>query len=112
MTGFININKVFSIANVYAPFNSGGKQILRARLGGFINNSRDVVWCMSGNFNVIQSFMERRSRVLGYCLEDFSHFNHFIEDNKLFDLLLCGRSFTWYRGDESSMSRLDRFLLS
>ena len=28
------------------------------------------------------------------------------------DLPICGRLFTWYRGDGLSMSRLDRFLLS
>jgi hypothetical protein len=30
----------------------------------------------------------------------------------LFDLPLAGRQFTWFRGDGSSMSRVDRFLLS
>jgi len=39
-------------------------------------------------------------------------FNNFIEENMLIDLPLCGRLFTWYRGDDVSMSRLDRFLLS
>jgi len=39
-------------------------------------------------------------------------FNNFIEENMLIDLPLCGRLFTWYRGDGVSMSRLDRFLLS
>jgi len=46
------------------------------------------------------------------CLhEDYSCFNYFI-DNILFDLPLRERSFTRYRGDGSTMSRLDRFLLS
>lgn len=39
-------------------------------------------------------------------------FNKFIEDCSLIDLPICGRMFTWYRGDGVSMSMLDRFLLS
>jgi hypothetical protein len=39
-------------------------------------------------------------------------FNLFIEDKLLIDLPLCGRRFTWFKGDGISMSRLDRFLLS
>jgi hypothetical protein len=39
-------------------------------------------------------------------------FNTFITDTFLIDLPICGRLFTWYRGDGISMSRLDRFLLS
>jgi hypothetical protein len=39
-------------------------------------------------------------------------FNRFIDDNFLIDLPLCGRKFTWYRGDDLSMSRLVRFLFS
>jgi len=47
----------------------------------------------------------------------FSHIgstalNQFIDRNLLIDLPLRGRSYTWFRGDDKSMSRLDRFLLS
>jgi hypothetical protein len=44
--------------------------------------------------------------------DDFLHFNQFIDDNVLVYLPLCGRKFTWFKVDGSSMSRLDRFLLS
>jgi len=71
--------------------------------------------CVCGDFNVIQTSHERKSRVLGHNHEDFSPFNQFISDNILFDLPLCGRQ-TLYLEDRqyslSSMSRLDRFLLS
>jgi len=43
---------------------------------------------------------------------DTNIFNHFIEDSLLVHLPICGRLFTWYRGDGISKSRLDRFLLS
>jgi len=39
-------------------------------------------------------------------------FNNFIDGNNLLDLPLCGRRYTWFKGDGISMSRLDRFLLS
>jgi len=50
--------------------------------------------------------------VAGSFTEDYSHFNQFIDGNILFYLPLCGKNFTWFRGDGVSMSRLDRFLLS
>jgi len=68
--------------------------------------------CVCGDFNVVRCREERRSvSSFGGGL-DCSPFNHFIEDNALFDLPLCGRNFTWYKGDGKSMSRIDRFLLS
>ena len=42
---------------------------------------------------------------------DADCFNNFIDSNFLIDLPICGRLFTWFRGDGISMSRLDRFLL-
>jgi len=48
----------------------------------------------------------------GGAAHDISQFNLFIEDNGLIDFPLCGRMFTWFKGDGSSMSRIDRFLLS
>jgi hypothetical protein len=39
-------------------------------------------------------------------------FNWFIVDNNLVDLPFHGPKFTWFKGDDISMSHLDRFLLS
>lgn len=41
-----------------------------------------------------------------------SYFNSFIDGIVLVDLPLIGHRFTWYRGDNRSMSHIDRFLLS
>jgi hypothetical protein len=41
-----------------------------------------------------------------------NRFNSFIMDVELVDLPIAGWSFNWYRGDEITMSRLDRFLLT
>ncbi|GAU10900.1 hypothetical protein TSUD_426720, partial [Trifolium subterraneum] len=68
--------------------------------------------CVCGDFNAVRSVEERRS-VSGRP-QSFDHlsFNRFIDDNNLVDLPLCGRKFTWFRGNGLSMNRLDRFLLS
>lgn len=39
-------------------------------------------------------------------------FNQFIEDIKLTDIPLIGRSFTWYKSNEKAKSRIDRVLVS
>jgi len=64
-----------------------------------------------GDFNAIRTSGERRSRSVSSNNKDSAPFNQFIDGNFLIDLSLCGRNFTWYRGDGLSMSRLDRFLL-
>ncbi|PNX62506.1 cysteine-rich receptor-like protein kinase, partial [Trifolium pratense] len=68
--------------------------------------------CICGDFNAVRSVDERRSVRDGYRSSDHIPFNRFIDDNTLIDLPLCGRKFTWFKGDGRSMSRLDRFLLS
>ncbi|KEH34757.1 hypothetical protein MTR_3g068195 [Medicago truncatula] len=55
---------------------------------------------------------ERRDRGVSSRHDDCNIFNKFIEDGRLVDLPICGRLFTWYRGDGFTMSRLDRYLLS
>lgn len=68
--------------------------------------------CLCGDFNAVRSVEERRSTRAQSSVGDVVPFNRFIEENSLVDLPLCGRNFTWYKGDSTSMSRLDRFLLS
>lgn len=86
----------------------GGRYLLVDALGGLINLDEEVHVC---DFKATRSSEERRSRTVGDLHEDFSRFNYFIDGNFLINLPLCGRSFTWYRGDDLSMNRLDQFLL-
>ena len=102
----------FSLANVYAPCDPLGRQDVWTRLGSLLSNFSDFCWCVCGDFNAIRSPAERESRVVGTIVEDYSHFNQFIDSNVLFDLPLCDRNFTWFRGDGVSLSRLDRFLIT
>jgi hypothetical protein len=68
--------------------------------------------CVCGDFNEVRYAEERRSLRGDGAAVATQYFNVFITDNGLIDLPLCGRRFTWYKGDGSSMSRIDRFLLS
>jgi len=72
----------------------------------------EAVWCILGDFNDVRSIDERRGQTDATDSVAYAPFNQFIDGNFLNDLPLCGRSFTWYRGDGIAMSRLDRFLLS
>jgi endonuclease/exonuclease/phosphatase family metal-dependent hydrolase len=109
---FLKNNVHFGLANVYAPCDNRGRQELWHVLGGMLQRYNSTAWCILGDFNAVRSIEERRSRSVNINNDDFAPFNHFIDDNFLFDLPLCGRNFTWYRGDGLSMSRLDHFLLS
>ena len=102
----------FIIANVYAPCDTAMKHDLWNRIMNFILNIGDVNFCICGDFNSVRSETERKGRSVVFRQLDTNNFNNFIDGILLIDLPLCGRMFTWYRGDGISMSRLDRFLLS
>jgi hypothetical protein len=76
-----------------------------------VSNS-DANLCLCGDFNSVRSIEERRGRGSSFRQHDSDIFNKFIDEGSLVDMPICGRVFTWYRGDGFSMSRLDRFLLS
>ena len=109
---FITTNEEFYLFNVYAPCDRGAKQTLWTSLSSRLLSmgSRNV--CLCRDFNSIRSVDERRYVRGTQTLDEFAPFNEFIEECVLVDLPLCGRKFTWFKGDGRSMSRLDRFLLS
>lgn len=84
---------------MYAPYDNEGHSSLWDRLGTLVQNDKSRAWCVNEDFNAIRLETERRGRVTGGPSEDFSGFNRFIDDTELVDLPLCGRSFTWFRGD-------------
>jgi len=109
---FKNNNVGFCLANVYAPCDSRGRQVLWDALSGLLQLHSEAAWCVLGDFNVVRSSDERKGRSQVNNNVDSAAFNLFIDFNFFIDMPLCGRNFTWYRGDGLSMSRLDRFLLS
>lgn len=104
--------QVFIIAYVYAPCDTTAKQDLWVRLSHFIINIGDANVCVCGKFNYVRSTDKRRGRNVVFQQVDADNFNYFIDVSFLLDLPICGRLFTWYRGDGISMSILDRFLVS
>jgi len=88
------------------------KQLLWDNMTSFVLAIGDENVCLCGDFNSVRSVEERKSRNMVFRQMDADMFNKFIEDSFLVDMLICGRIFTWYRGDGYSVSLLDRFLLS
>jgi len=82
------------------------------RLTPYVISKAEFCVCICGDFNSICSVEERKGRGSLFRQMDADMFNTFITDTLMIDLPICGRLFTWYRGDGISMSRLDRFLLS
>lgn len=60
--------------------------------------------CVCCDFNVVCRVEE--GRVVGLILRslDYVPFDSFIEDNFLVNLSLHKRKFTWFKGDDNSMS--------
>jgi len=102
----------FVICNVYAPIDTTAKREVWERLSKIVLNNSDICVCVCGDFNAVRSWEERKGRGSVFRQAEADMFNKFIADSSLIDLPLCGRLFSWYRGDGVSMSRLDRFLLS
>ena len=103
---------IIVIINVYGPCDSSAKRILWEQLTPYVLSKAEFCVCICGDFNSIRSAEERKGRGLLLRQMEADMFNTFITDTLLIDLPLCGRLFTWYRGDGISMSRINRFLLS
>jgi len=109
---FISSNEEFHLFNVYVSCNGNERQVLWDSLSSRLQALRGKKVCVCGDFNAVRCMEERRSVSASGGVLDFEPFNQFIVENALIDLPLCGRNFTWFKGDGKSMSRIDRFLLS
>ena len=109
---FIQSNEEFYVINIYSPCDGRAKQALWEALSVRLQALRGEKICVCGDFNTVRCPEERRSLREGSNVNDVQHFSMFIDDNDLVDLSLCGRRFTWFKGDGTSISRIDRFLLS
>lgn len=67
---------------------------------------------MVGDFNAVKNKNERRGMNSFFDSTKASAFQFFIDELDLIDLPVVGKSYTWFRVDGSTMSRLDRFLVS
>lgn len=109
---FIRTNEEFYLFNIYAPCDDRTKQELWVSLSARLQLLGGAKVCLCGDFNAVRNVEERWSQRGNNVYYDVQHFSQFIDDNGLIDLPLSGRHYTWFKGDGSAMSRLDRFLLS
>ena len=108
---FIQTNEEFYLFNIYASCDFRAKQDLWVSLSARLQLLGGKKVCVCVDFNAVRNVEERWSNRGNSVSHDIHYFNNFIDDTGLIDLLLCGRHYTWFKGDGSSMSRLDRFLL-
>lgn len=101
-----------NLVNVYAPFNREKKKELWELLMLRMRGRESERWCVSGDFNTVRNESERRGVSIQDRRGEMRDFNTFIENAGLVDLPLYRRRFIWYRGNGTSCSHLDRFLLS
>jgi hypothetical protein len=97
---FIKSGEEFYVVNVYTPCDSVAKQRLWDSLLVRIQMLGRSRVCVCGDFNAVRSIDERRAVRGGQHSLDHIPFNRFI-DNTLVDLPLCGRKYTWFRGDDA-----------
>jgi len=109
---FVKSGEHFVVFNVYAPCDSSRQPALWDVLTSRIEAAADQNVCVCGDFNAVRGMEERQSVGSVFNQAGPDNFNGFIVNNFLVDLPLGGRTYTWYRGDGRSMSRIDRFLLS
>jgi hypothetical protein len=103
------------IVNVYSKCNMSGKRILWEHLVASKNSLGSGAWCILGDFNAVLNRGERKGQnhldVVSSSIE-MVEFGEFVSDMELVDLPLLGRRFTWYHPNGSTMSRIDRVLVS
>jgi exonuclease III len=109
---FLKTNESFVLFNVYAPCDASGQQVLWENISLKMNSYVGQNICVCSDFNVVRCVEECRSVGMVSRQPGIANFNNFIDGCLFIDLPLRGRSFTWYRRDGRSMSRMDRFLLS
>ncbi|GKU89268.1 hypothetical protein SLEP1_g3431 [Rubroshorea leprosula] len=114
--GFIGISREWgqhriqcTFVNVYAPCDRQRRVVLWGELSRLVLDEGGR-WLLAGDFNAVRNSAERKGR-MGET-QDMEEFNLFVQETGLVDIRLRNRKFTWYRPDGTSMSRLDRFLLS
>jgi exonuclease III len=105
----------FCVVNVYSKCSLMDKRNL---WGGLLMSKRGFggcSWCIVGDFNSVREMNERRgvgSNLVGGMSQEVIEFGEFLEALELVDMPLIGRRFTWFHPNGTTMSRLDRVLLS
>ncbi|KAL8506349.1 hypothetical protein ACS0TY_017286 [Phlomoides rotata] len=117
--GVLVVNGVFSgdggrgvLMNVYAPCLSPEKNELWEIIMLKVSQNLDARVCVVGDFNAIRRLEERVGRREMVENRDIQRFEEFIQQSNLHDLMLVGRSYTWYHPDGLCKSKIDRMLVN
>ncbi|XP_071718855.1 uncharacterized protein [Rutidosis leptorrhynchoides] len=102
--------KEISVINVYGPHDDHNKVNFWDQFLNIISRASDKAWVVCGDFNEVRGeeerfncqFIESRAKL----------FNDFINNSKLIDIPLGGRTFTRVSDDGLKFSKLDRFLVN
>ncbi|MCI01064.1 hypothetical protein A2U01_0022088, partial [Trifolium medium] len=89
-----------------------GKRKLWNDLLEFKSNNVPGDWCLGGDFNATLKVAERRGCNGGGGQRERTEFSQFIDAMEVIDIPVTGKKFSWFNAVGTSMSRLDRFLLS
>ncbi|GJZ12510.1 RNA-directed DNA polymerase, eukaryota [Tanacetum coccineum] len=100
---------VEGLLNVYGPRDEYKRLELWNRLSNVLG-TRDVVWCIFGDFNEVRCPEERMNSQ--YNDRSARKFNEFIRECELIDVPMGGRRFMRISDDGLKFSKLDRFLVS
>ncbi|KAF1881640.1 hypothetical protein Lal_00039857 [Lupinus albus] len=88
------------LINVYLPCNNKEKRQVWLALEQWKSGSSGKMWCFTGDFNAATSSDERKGCESHGRAKEMREFKCFINNMNLLDLPLCGRRFTWIKGDD------------
>ncbi|XP_058766236.1 uncharacterized protein LOC131639797 [Vicia villosa] len=114
--GYVGINVnwkgvTYNLVNIYASCQATERRSLWSNLVERKLASGNIEWCLGGDFNEV--IRRERMRLRGsHSSRNMADFRRFIEDMDLMDVACIGGRFTWYKGNGTTMSHLDRFLVS
>lgn len=103
---------MYFVVNIYAPCNLAGKRKIWVDLRMTRRGFGSRKWCLVGDYNAVCRPCERKGVGSNISSTEHEEFKNSVADMERVDLPLIRRKFTWYRSDGSTMTRLDRFLLS
>ncbi|XP_068471265.1 uncharacterized protein [Phaseolus vulgaris] len=101
------------VVNVYAACNLQDKILLWEALTILKQSYQNLAWCLCGDFNVVRRPEERKG-IRGHSSQkkEIEGFNNFIETNGWMDIPGVGKKFTWFKANNTTNSRLNRFMVS
>lgn len=101
----------YNFINIYASCLLDKRRKIWRELVTLKGRILNEEWCLKGDFNSISSSNERKGRDVRGRKCEINGFKEFILNMNLIDVSSLGKRFTWFNGDGTTISRLDKFLL-